>query len=95
MNNFCAGLLRSIVMSVNHFAYPLRLAGQVAVVCTGLDTGRNELGAVQRVRPDGSQYDFSSRRQGSQRFGIVAVRNDYFQPLCVLSKQLRTCSSLL
>lgn len=64
---------------VQHRAHPRHLAGQVAVVGAALGAGRDQLGAVQRVRSDRGQHDPRAIDHRVQRRAVVAVGLDQGQ----------------
>jgi hypothetical protein len=71
--------LGGLGVPVEHGAHPRHLAGQVAVVGAALGAGRDQLGAVQRVRPDRGQHDARAIDHRVQRRTVAAVGLDQLQ----------------
>ncbi len=63
MHDASAGFPRTLVMLVDHFSNPLNFTGQVAIVGAVLDTGFDQVGAVQRVGPHRRQHDARPRSE--------------------------------
>jgi hypothetical protein len=76
VNDACAALLGLVVMRIDHFADPMRLAGEVAVVDTILRARLDERAAVARIRTDGAADDPRLRRDRIERREIAGVRDE-------------------
>ena len=64
------------VMLIDHRPDPLHFPGKVTIMRAGFDTGFNERGPIQRIRPDRRNDDSSAAREGFKGIRIETVGDD-------------------
>ena len=76
VHNDCTAARGVSLMLINHLPDPLRLASEIAIVCSAFDASGDQFTAILCVRSDSRQYNAAVASQLPERVAITIVRDN-------------------